>query len=103
MTTVSSARREWQTGHRRFLDQAADPRRADDLYSQLDVVTDELRRRVGGTFTLAELATVYDGADRWLLEVVEERAPVKGWARTASLAGDAAFHLLSRGAQDYAP
>jgi hypothetical protein len=37
------------------------------------------------------------------LTVVGERAPSKGWARTASLAGDAAFHAYSRGAQDYEP
>jgi hypothetical protein len=66
-------------------------------------VTVELRRRVGGTFTLAELAEAYAGAERWVLQAVEERAPSKGWARTASLAADAAFHAYSRGAQDYEP
>ena len=42
-------------------------------------------------------------AERWVLQAVEERAPSKGWARTASLAADAAFHAYSRGAQDYEP
>ena len=73
------------------------------LHRQVDVVSDELRRRVGGTFTLAELADAYGSAEGWLLTVVGEQAPSKGWARTASLAADAAFHAYSRGAQDYEP
>ncbi len=103
MTTVQAARREWEAAYRRFLREASDPTRADVLHRQLDAVTEELRRRVGGTFTLAELASAYDDSDRWVLEVVGERAPSSGWVRTASLAGDTAFHLYSRGAQDYEP
>jgi hypothetical protein len=103
MTTVEAARQEWEAGHRRFLQEASDPARADLLHGQLDVIADELRRRVGGTFTLAELASAYDDAERWVLEVVGERAPTRGWARTATLAADAAFHAYSRGAQDYEP
>jgi hypothetical protein len=103
MTTVEAARQEWEAGYRRFLQEASDPARADLLHGQLDVIADELRRRVGGTFTLAELASAYDDAERWVLEVVGERAPTRGWARTATLAADAAFHAYSRGAQDYEP
>ena len=103
MASVSSARREWEEGSRRFSEEARDPARADLLHAQVDAVTVELRRRVGGTFTLAELADAYAGAERWLLHAVEERAPSKGWARTASIAADAAFHADSRGALDYEP
>ena len=103
MPNVSGARREWEEGNRRFLEEARDPARADVLHRQLEAVTEELRRRVGGTFTLAELAATYSGSERWVLPVVEERAPSKGWARTATLAADAAFHVYSRGAQDYVP
>ena len=103
MTTVDGARREWADGNRRFLREASDPRRAEILHRQVEVVTDELRRRVGGNFTLAQLADVYAGAEGWLLAVVDEQAPSEGWARTASLAGDAAFYAYSRAAQDYEP
>ncbi len=103
MTTVQGARQEWKAGHRRFTEEAADPARADVLYRQLEVVTEELRRRVGATFTLAELASAYDDSERWVLEVVGERAPARGWARTATLAADAAFHAYSRAARDYEP
>ena len=103
MTAVARARQEWEAGHARFAEEASDPARADELHRQLEVVLDELRRRVGGSFTLDELATAYGEADRWLLEVVGERAPTTGWAQTTSVVGDAAFHLYSRAAQDYEP
>lgn len=103
MTAVSAARREWEDGRRRFEEEARDPARADVLHAQHDAVLEELRRRVGATFTLAELASAYAASERWLREVVEERAPSKGWARTVSLAGDAAFATYSRQAQDYTP
>lgn len=103
MTTVDAARREWADGYRRFVREAADPKRAEALHGQFAVVTDELRRRVGGVFTLAELANAYDDAESWILTVVGERAPSGGWARTASLAADAAFYAYSRSAQDYVP
>jgi hypothetical protein len=103
MATVAAARREWEDGSRRFAAAARDPARADALHRQREAVLDELRRRVGTIFTLAELASAYDGAERWLREVIDERAPSKGGARTVSLAGDAAFHAYSRAAQDYEP
>jgi hypothetical protein len=103
MTTVAAARREWDDGNRRFVEAIRDPARADALHRQRDAVLDELRRRVGASFTMAELAAAYAGAERWLREVVDERAPSKGGVRTVSIAGDAAFHAYSRGAQDYEP
>jgi hypothetical protein len=103
MTTVEAARREWEAGHRRFVQAASDPARSAELHRQVDVITGELRRRVGATFTLDELAAAYGQADAWVLEVVSEHAPSRGWVRTASLAGDAAFHAYSRAAQDYEP
>jgi hypothetical protein len=103
MTTVAAARREWEDGNRRFAEQARDPARADVLHRQRDVVLEELRRRVGSVYTLAELASAYDSSERWLQAVIEERAPSRGWARTVSISGDAAFRAYSRGAQDYKP
>ena len=105
MTTVTDgARREWEEGQPALRGaRRGDPARAEALHAQRDAVIEELRRRVGSTFTLAELAAAYAGSERWLLEVIEERAPSRGWAATASVAGDAAFHAYSRQALDYAP
>ena len=101
---MTAARLEWEEGHRRFESEARDAGAGPmSLHAQRDVVLEELRRRVGSTFTLAELVAVYTESERWLSEVIEERAPSRGWARTASVAGDAAFHAYSRQALDYAP
>jgi hypothetical protein len=100
---VESARQDWEDGYRRFLDEARDQTRADALYRQLDEVTAELRRRLGGMFTLTELATAYATSDTWIRVAVAERAASRGWERSLSTVGDAAFHLYSRGAVDFEP
>ncbi|MBA2460528.1 MAG: hypothetical protein H0V45_01960 [Actinobacteria bacterium] len=100
---VESARSEWQEGHGRLFEQAPDRAARERLLTQVEAVTDELRRRVGGTFTLAELSSVYAGAERWSREAVAERDPAPGWPRTLSLVEAAAFHLYARGAVDYEP
>lgn len=100
---VESARREWEEGHRRLQDEARQEQSPDRLFAQVDAVAAELRRRVGGTFTLGELAAAYAGAERWSRSVVSEQAPAPGWPRTLSLVEAAAFHEYARGAQDYEP
>ena len=105
MTTVdvASARRDWADGWRRLQEESREPAAADRLRQQLEVVTDELRRRVGGTFTLAELARGYADADRWARAAVADEAPAPGWPRLLAVVQDAAFHLYARGAVDYEP
>lgn len=100
---VESARHDWSDSYRRLVEVAQDPARAESLRLQLAVVTDELRRRVGGTFTLAELAAEYQRADGWVREAVAETAFSPGWPRTLAVVEGAAFHLYSRGAVDYSP
>jgi hypothetical protein len=100
---VESARREWQEGHRRLLEVAREAPARERLFEQVDAVAGELRRRVGGTFTIRELAAAYADAERWSRTVVAERAAAPGWPRTLSLVEAAAFHLYARGAQDYEP
>ena len=97
------ARQQWEEGYRRLEAEAADARGPAQLLRQVEVLTRELRRRVGSGFTLADLAEHYHGADRWATEVVQECAPSRGWARSVATAADAAFHLYSRGARDYRP
>jgi hypothetical protein len=100
---LEGARRDWEDGYRRLLDASRDPREGDVLHEQVDVVTAELRRRVGATFTLSDLATAYVGSDRWIREAVAERATGPGWPRSLAVAGDAAFYLYARAAVDYVP
>lgn len=106
MTTdaeLESARREWEEGWRRLHDEAHGLPNPERLLAQVDTVVAELRRRVGGTFTLRELAAAYAGAERWSRAVVAEQAPAPEWPRTLSLVEAAAFHEYARGAQDYEP
>jgi hypothetical protein len=96
-------RSEWEDGYRRFQDLSRDRLVADRLGLQLEVVTDELRKRIGQTFTLDQLAVVYQDADDWARAAVSERAATPGWPRTLAIVLDAAFHLYQRGAVDYTP
>jgi hypothetical protein len=100
---LESARSEWEEGSRRLQDEARRLPNPERLLAQVDTVVAELRRRVGGTYTLRELAAAYAGAERWSRAVVAEQAPAPGWPRTLSLVEAAAFHEYARGAQDYEP
>jgi len=102
--SVGLARQHWAEGQRRL---ARAKEREPQLYArmldQVDVVTRELRARVGKTFTLAELADAYGGADVWARAAVEDHAESPDWLSSASTAADVAFHLYSRGARHYRP
>ena len=101
--TLDVVRREWEDGHRRLEAARGDSELYGRLLGQVEVITDELRKRVGATFTLGQLAEVYRGAERWSRDAVAERASSPGWPRTLSVAEDAAFYLYQRGAVDYRP
>jgi hypothetical protein len=94
-------RQEWEEGDRRLEAERGDRARYERLLQQVEIVSDELRRRIGQTFTLAELAGAYRDAERWAREAVEERAPSAGWPRDLALVLAAAFHAYQRGATDY--
>jgi len=102
-TSVESARHDWEEGYRRFLEEARHPAASESLRRQVDVVSDELRRRVGGRFSLAELAAAYERSEEWARVAVSEHAPSRGWERDLAVVSDTAFHLYSRGAVDFSP
>jgi|SRR5687768_9756712 hypothetical protein len=97
---VELARSQWEEGSRRFDEAVKLDRR---LLDAVDAVLDDLRRRVGQTFTLEELAAAYDAAEHWAHAAVADRAAFPGWPRRLTDVLDAAFHLYARGATDYAP
>ena len=100
---MEHVRQQWEQGSRRLADEAANPARFERLLAQVEAVTDELRRRVGQTYTLGELAETYAEAERWSGEVVAASAPAPGWQRDVAMVADVAFHLYARGAVDYWP
>ena len=99
--STTLVRQEWEEAHRRLEAERGDRRRYETLLRQIEIVTQELRKQVGQTYTLAELAGAYRDAEPWAREVVEERAPSAGWPRDLTLVLAAAFQAYQRGATDY--
>jgi len=103
MTRVEVARQEWEEGSRRLEAARDDSRRYRQLLELLELLLDELRKRVGQTYTLDELVGAYGESERWAREVLEERATVPGWPRDLTVVLAAAFDAYQRGAIDYEP
>jgi hypothetical protein len=98
---LTLVRQEWEEGDHRLEDERSDRRRYERLLEQVAIVTDELRKQIGQTYSLTELASAYRDAERWAREAVEERAPAAGWPRDLALVLAAAFYAYQRGAVDY--
>ncbi len=90
---------QWEEGLHalRAIEGARERRQADRVVA---AVQDELRRRIGPTFSAAELADLYGGDTDWCLQVAEDVAP--GMAGEGQQLADAAFWLYLRGATDFA-
>jgi hypothetical protein len=97
---VETALFQWQEGLRRLRD--ADPADRLALERVVSRIVDELRRRLGSSFTTAELASLYDQGTDWCLQVAVSAAPDHPGAWDASVVGDAAFGRYVRAASDYA-
>jgi hypothetical protein len=90
---------QWEEGWR-DLQALTDPRARRLADRVVDAVREELRRRIGPTFTAAELAELYGRGTDWCLQVAIDAAPAaEGDAQSLA---DAAFWLYLRGAGDFA-
>lgn len=103
MTSVVVVRHEWEDGSRRLEATRDDPARYRQLLEQLELVVDELRKRIGQTYSLGELASVYGDAEGWARELLDERAASSTWPRDLTTVLAAAFDAYQRGAVDYVP
>ena len=90
---------EWEEGRRRLGELSKDPAARRSAHRIVDSIRDELRRRVGITFTADQLAECYAQGTEWCLQLAMEIAP--GSADAQALA-DAAFWLHLQGASDFA-
>jgi hypothetical protein len=91
---------EWLDGQRRMAGlELARSRRA-VLEAVVDEIVDELRRRVGSTFNLDELAIAYEDAAAWCLDVAQ-RTTGHAWAYDLAVVQDAAFARFARQAVDF--
>lgn len=90
---------QWEEG-RRALQAIDDPRQRRLADRVVEAIRDELRRRIGPTFSAEELADLYGQGTDWAQQVAIDVAPaVEGEAQTLA---DAAFWLYLRGATDFA-
>ena len=90
----------WQEGQRRLAE--ADPAERPALERVTDELVLELRRRLGGPFTSAELARLYveQGTD-WCFEIATRVAPRTPAAWDLTTVAGAAFARYVREASDY--
>jgi hypothetical protein len=98
--TVESALAQWQDGLRRLAEAPADEQRMLERVTQ--AIERELRRRLGGRFTVQELADLYDAGTDWTTDVAVAVAPEDPYAWDVRTVGDAAFGRYLRQAADYA-
>jgi hypothetical protein len=103
VSQVSIARHEWEEGSRRLEAARDDGHRYGQLLELLNLVHAELRRRIGQTYTLQQLAAAYGDSESWAREVLQERAEMPGWPRDLTTLLAAAFDAYQRGASDYEP
>lgn len=89
---------QWEDGWRALGSLGEPERRQAERF--VDAVRDELRHRVGATFTTGELADFYGRGTEWCLQLAGEVAP-RLLPRAQELA-DAAFWIHLRGAVDFA-
>jgi hypothetical protein len=100
---VQLARHHWEDGRRRIEALRSDPVAYVRVTAQVELVASELRRRLGQTYTLADLAAAYDGADDWARDVLHDARDEGAPLPETPLVADAAFHVYARGASDYVP
>lgn len=91
---------QWRQGERNL--RAAPDARRITHERVVDAIVAELRRRLGGRFTTAELAELYGHGTSWCMQKAIDVAPKTPWAWDASISADAAFARYLREAADYA-
>jgi hypothetical protein len=91
----------WRDGERRLA--AADPRERPALERVRDAIVAELRHRLGGPFTTAELTALYlDQGIDWCFTIATRAAPNDPDAWDLATVAGAAFARYVREASDYA-
>jgi hypothetical protein len=93
---VENALFQWRHGERR-LRESPELERA-DLEAAVEAVVEELRRRLGSTFVVQELADFYASGTDWAAEVAARHAAGLDTAHVV----DAAFARYARQASNYA-
>lgn len=96
---VATARFQWDDGLRRLAARAGD-RSAVWREHVIDATMAELRRRLGMSFTTADLAREYATASGWFMAIAADEAPGHPEAWEPSVVMDAAFGRFRAHAKD---
>ncbi len=91
---------EWQEGLDRLEHLHAGRKREAVYRHVVDGIVAELTRRVGQTFTLADLTRVYADSAGWARQVAQNTTD-EVWAHDLTIVADAAFARFARNASDY--
>ena len=94
--TIENALFQWEEGEARIRD--AEGAEARELDRAAGMVVDELRARLGGTFTLGELAELYGEGTDWVRDEVQRRF----FDTDVTAAVNAGFLRYARRSSDYA-
>ncbi len=97
---VELALLEWAEGTRRLASLELTTRRRYVVELLVDELDAEIVRRVGQSFDLARLASVYASSEPWCRDVAE-RVTDEPWAYDLSVVQPAAFARVARDAIDY--
>jgi hypothetical protein len=100
MISYAAAIQLWREGERRL--DRADRTEMRVLERVTQRIFDELRRRLGGAFTVDELIELYSQGTAWAEALAKRAAPADPWAWDARTVVDAAFARYLREASDYA-
>ncbi|HZN87578.1 MAG TPA: hypothetical protein VFB44_01245 [Thermoleophilaceae bacterium] len=93
---VDNALFQWREGERRIAG-TDEPARA-DLERAVEVIVEELRRRLGSRFVLDELADLYGAGTDWATDLAARHAA----GSDAVVVADAAFARYAREASNFA-
>lgn len=101
MADVERALEQWRDGEGR-VDALPDDRLRGRAHDVVAAAVGQLRRRLGGPFSVDELAELYEQGTDWVVELAAALAPEEPVLWDPRLVADAAFARYARGARDYA-
>lgn len=100
MSDLDYTIQQWRQGERRL--SQAPSERSPLLWRITETLVVELRKRLGGRFSVEELAELYGRGASWGLQLAMDIAPADPWAWDSRIVIDAAFARYVREADDYA-
>jgi hypothetical protein len=100
--TLENAVLQWEEGHARLLSTSGNPALERRLRRAATAIQAELRKRLGSSFTVAELGDLYRASTDWCLELTLSLSSDDEQTLDPSVTTDAAFYLYMREASDFA-